>query len=166
MPKTHIPFFLKGKVIFPEGQVKSSRFSHLRWDQGSRNEVVPDRLPSNSYPPGSTAAPASQKRVTAARNVPPHQSLLIFVLSIQALLAANTTHHTASTSCTKQASLLLDSTQPLPAITDPPTSWSHQTSTVCAPCLRPLNKLRLTQFTQFSVRFDKRGKKGREWGRS
>ena len=105
----------------------------------------------------------ARKGVIAARNVPPHQSLLIFLLSIQALLAANTTHHTASTSCTKQASLLLDSIQPLPAITDPPISWSHQTSTICAPCLRPLNKLRLTQF---SVRLDKRGKKRREGGRS
>lgn len=124
MSNTHIPFFLKGKVIPTEGQVKSSRFSHLRWDQGSRNEVVPDCLPSNSYPPGSTATPASQKRGNSSRNVPPHPTLPIFPLSAQALLAANTTNHSANTSCTKQASLLPDSTQPLPAITDPPASWS------------------------------------------
>lgn len=60
MPKTHIPFFLKGKVILPEGQVKSSRFSHLHWDRGAGMKWFLTSLPPDSYPPGSTPLPPAR----------------------------------------------------------------------------------------------------------
>ena len=147
MPKTQIPFFLKGKVFAPEGQVKSSGFSHLHWDRGAGMKRFLTGLPGNSYPRGSTPTPASQvslhplsssflspTRLSCPPTQPPTRQTL---LAPNRLPSSRTPHR--------------------PTITDPPACWSHQTSSVCPPCLRPLNKLRLTQF---SVRFDKRGKGG------
>ena len=73
MPKTQIPFFLKGKVFLPDGQVKSSRFSHLHWDRGAGMKWFLTGLPGNSYPSGSTPTPASQVSLLSPS---PHPSSL------------------------------------------------------------------------------------------
>ena len=93
MPKTHIPFSLKGEtLILLEAHIKPSKFLQLIETRGARKEVV-FWWPSKQHVTRQAPLMLARKEGTAARNDPPHPILFIFPLPpSQALLAANTTN--------------------------------------------------------------------------